>query len=114
MKAVVWLLAIAVGLAVYITAGDWLRDRATEAVCTDHATRSGLTLREWDGPGYRHNRNPGNCVFEERSGESVVLDDDEVDRGIEYYVLVYAGTVFSVVAIGFTLWTVNTVTGLLD
>ena len=114
MKAIVWLLAVAVGVAVYITAGDWLRDRATEAVCSEHGDRSGLVLREWDGPGYRANRNPGSCVFEDKNGDAVFLGDNEVDRGIDYQVLVLAGSIFPVIAIAATLWTINTVTGILE
>lgn len=115
MKVVVWLAAIAVGVGLYETVGEAFRDHAAKGACTRHAVKMDWALSEWDGPGYHTRKMPGHCVFvDPRSGGTIRIDDERVDRGGAYHRWVLAGTVLSVAGIALTLVVGNSLTGALD
>ena len=115
MKTLIWIIAVAVGLGLYASVGEMLRDAATRGACERHAAGAGLELVEWDGPAYISHRIPGKCTFRHPLARGAVrIKDDEIDRGVSYHLLVVLGSIVSVVGIAGTLLIGNVVTGALD
>ena len=99
-----WVLGIVLAGVVHMTISENVYDSATERICRVYASENGLVLTDWEGPGYKTNKYPGNCVFHDPVTEQTIyLYDSDLPRDLAYHAAVFGGTATSVMSLALAL-----------